>query len=120
MWVSMFTGIVEETGEVVALTRSEGGARLVLKAPTISQDVKTGESVAVNGCCLTATEPGGGTLSFDLLNETLLRTNLQAARPGSLVNLERALAANGRLGGHFVQGHIDCTSPVISLEKTGG
>jgi len=115
----MFTGIVEETGEALAFSRSGSGARLVLKAPTVSQGLHVGDSVAVNGCCLTATGLQDKELSFDLLNETLLRTNLQAAKPGALVNLERALAANGRLGGHFVQGHIDCASPVISFEKKG-
>jgi len=116
---AMFTGIIEETGEVIAFSSSGDGARIVLKAPLVSGDLKIGDSIAVNGCCLTAASLAGDTLSFDLLNETLLRTNLQSAAPGSLVNLERALAANARLGGHFVQGHIDCTSPVLSLEKRG-
>ena len=115
----MFTGIVEETGEVLALERTENGARLTVKASLVTQDLHTGDSIAVNGCCLTATGTPGNTLSFDLLNETLERTNLKDVTPGALVNLERALAANGRLGGHFVQGHIDCTSPVIAFEKSG-
>ena len=115
----MFTGIIEETGEVISFSTSGDGARLVLKASLVSSDLKIGDSIAVNGCCLTATSLNNDTLTFDLLNETLLRTNLQSATPGSLVNLERALAANARLGGHFVQGHIDCTSPVLTLEKTG-
>ncbi|MGB8356150.1 MAG: riboflavin synthase [Chthoniobacteraceae bacterium] len=119
MVAPMFTGIIEETGEVISFSSSGSGARLILKAPLVSSDLKIGDSIAVNGCCLTATSLNNDTLSFDLLNETLLRTNLQSATPSSLVNLERALAANARLGGHFVQGHIDCTSPVLSLEKTG-
>lgn len=115
----MFTGIVEETGEVVSLARSAGGARLVLKAAVVTQDLRLGDSVAVNGCCLTAAGLDGETLMFDLLDETLQRTNLEKCEPGSRVNLERALAANARLGGHFVSGHIDCTSPVIAFEKSG-
>lgn len=115
----MFTGIVEETGEVVSLARSAGGARLVLKAAVVTQDLRLGDSVAVNGCCLTAAGIDGETLAFDLLDETLQRTNLGACEPGARVNLERALAANARLGGHFVSGHIDCTSPVIAFEKSG-
>lgn len=115
----MFTGIVEETGEVLSLARSETGARLTLRASLVTQDTQVGDSVAVNGCCLTITGMRDRELSFDLLNETLERTNLKDLRQGSLVNLERALAANGRLGGHFVQGHIDCPSRVISFEKKG-
>lgn len=115
----MFTGIVEETGEVLSLQRSETGARLTLSAPTVSGDTRPGDSVAVNGCCLTVTDRRERELSFDLLAETLARTNLKNVRAGSPVNLERALAANGRIGGHFVQGHIDCTSVVRAFEKVG-
>lgn len=115
----MFTGIVEETGEVAALDRSAGGARLTVKASLVTGDLQPGDSIAVNGCCLTATTQQAGILAFDLLDETLQRTNLGSLSPGSLVNLERALAANARLGGHFVQGHIDCAAPVIAFEKSG-
>jgi len=115
----MFTGIVEETGEVVALDRSAGGVRLTVKAALATQDVRAGDSIAVNGCCLTSTNAREGALAFDLLDETLQRTNLGNLGLGSLVNLERALAANARLGGHFVQGHIDCAAPVIGFEKSG-
>ena len=117
----MFTGIVEETGKVIALERSAGGARLTARASLVTTDIRAGDSIAVNGCCLTVTAAGqpGGSLAFDLLDETLQRTNLHAVVPGSLVNLERALAANARLGGHFVSGHIDCTTPVIAFEKSG-
>ncbi len=117
----MFTGIVEETGKVIALERSAGGARLTARASLVTTDIRAGDSIAVNGCCLTVTAAGqpGGSLAFDLLDETLQRTNLHAVVPGSLVNLERALAANARLGGHFVSGHIDCTAPVIAFEKSG-
>jgi riboflavin synthase len=113
----MFTGLVEETGALLALDRPSAGARLTVRAPLVSQDVQLGDSVAVNGCCLTVTEHQGETLAFDLLEETLVRTNLGALTPGSPVNLERALAAHARLGGHFVQGHIDTTSPVLAFEQ---
>lgn len=115
----MFTGIVEETGRVVALQRNPTGARLSVEARTILPDLKQGDSVAVNGCCLTATDLAAGSVSFDLLEETLRRTNLGGCAPGVNVNLERSLAANGRLGGHFVQGHIDCASPVVGFDRQG-
>lgn len=115
----MFTGLIEEMGEVVTLTRNERGARLVIAAPVITQDLKTGDSVAVNGCCLTAVEQQRERVTFDLLEETLQRTNLGALKPGTLVNLERALAAGGRMGGHFVQGHVDCTASVHAFEPVG-
>jgi len=117
----MFTGIVEETGEVAAHDRTAAGACLTVKASLVTGDLRPGDSIAVNGCCLTATAASqvDGLLAFDLLDETLQRTNLKDTRPGSLVNLERALAANARLGGHFVQGHIDCAAPVIAFEKSG-
>lgn len=118
----MFTGIVEETGEVTALERSAEGARLTVRASLVTEGLQIGGSIAINGCCLTVTglgSPGERAFAFDLLNETLERTNLRDARPGSLVNLERALAANARLGGHFVSGHIDCAAPVVAFEKSG-
>ena len=115
----MFTGIVEETGEVMSLKRSSGGVRLLVFAPGIGPKIGIGESVAVNGCCLTVARRDGGDLTFDLLRETLDRTNLGGLKEGSSANLERALAANGRLGGHFVQGHVDCTSRVRAFERTG-
>lgn len=113
----MFTGLVEETGELLALERSPNGARLTLRAPLVTGDVHLGDSVAVNGCCLTVTAHEGETLAFDLLEETLARTNLGALSPGAPVNLERALAAHARLGGHFVQGHVDTTSRVLAFEQ---
>jgi riboflavin synthase len=115
----MFTGLVEATGEVLTLDRNERGARLVVAAPEITHDLKTGDSVAVNGCCLTAVEQTGKCVAFDLLEETLQRTNLGGLAPGALVNLERALAAGARLGGHFVQGHVDCAAPVRAFETAG-
>ena len=113
----MFTGLVEETGELLALERSAAGARLTVRAPIITRDIHLGDSVAVNGCCLTVTAHQGDTLAFDLLDETLARTNLGALAPGAPVNLERALAAHARLGGHFVQGHIDTISPIVAFEQ---
>jgi riboflavin synthase len=113
----MFTGLVEETGELLALERSATGAHLTLRAPLVSTDAQLGDSIAVNGCCLTLTARDGTTLSFDLLGETLDRTNLGAVTAGAPVTLERALAAHSRLGGHFVQGHIDTTSRVLAFEK---
>jgi riboflavin synthase len=116
----MFTGLVEETGTIEALHRREGASRLVLRTKRLGAECAEGESVAVNGCCLTiAAQPADGRLEFDLLEETLRRTNLGSLAPGSLVNLERALAANGRLGGHFVQGHVDCVAAVRAWEPVG-
>jgi len=115
----MFTGIVEETGEVLGLNRSPEGARLMIRAAEIVPGLRAGDSVAVNGCCLTLTTQNGRALSFDLLNETLQRTNLGKLAAGAPINLERAMAADGRLGGHFVQGHVDCTSEVLRFEPSG-
>ena len=113
----MFTGLVEETGELLALERSAAGARLTLRAPLVATGAQPGDSIAVNGCCLTVTACDGATLAFDLLAETLDRTNLGALAPGAPVNLERALAAHARLGGHFVQGHIDTAARVLGFGK---
>jgi len=115
----MFTGLVEETGTLLAFEQSSSGARLTLRAPLVCSDTKLGDSIAVNGCCLTVTVRDGDTLSFDLLAETLARTNLGQLQPGVPVNLERALAAHARLGGHFVQGHIDTTSEILVFEPVG-
>ncbi len=116
----MFTGLIEETGRVTFLRRSsESGLQIQIAAPAITAALKRGDSVAINGCCLTVASFRGELITFDLLQETLDRTNLQALRPGALVNLERALLATARLGGHFVSGHIDCTSPVVTMEKKG-
>jgi len=116
----MFTGLVEETGATVALHRRQGASRLVLQAGKLGLECREGESIAVNGCCLTiAAPPEEGRLSFDLLEETLRCTNLGRLEPGSPVNLERALAANARLGGHFVQGHVDCVAAIKAWEPVG-
>ncbi|MEO7168547.1 MAG: riboflavin synthase [Chthoniobacterales bacterium] len=115
----MFTGLIEEVGRIRWIRASERGAELRLSAPGIATEVREGDSVAVNGCCLTATSIREDDLSFDLLAETLERTNLGTLRSESPVNLERALAAGGRLGGHFVQGHIDCTAKVLGFAAHG-
>ena len=115
----MFTGIVEESGYVAAFRQTSNGVNLSIKADLVTQDTQSGDSVAVNGCCLTVTEKKNNLLNFDLLAETLRCTNLGQLLEGHSVNLERPLAMSGRLGGHFVQGHVDCTSLVISFEKVG-
>jgi riboflavin synthase len=115
----MFTGLVETTGEVAALEISTASARLLVRAPAIASEIGLGDSVAVNGCCLTAVAQDAETIAFDLLHETLERTSLRGAKTGALVNLERALAANARLGGHFVQGHVDCASEIVALDPHG-
>ena len=115
----MFTGLIEEVGAVVAVRTLDHGTELQIAAPGTGKHVNPGESIAVNGCCLTVTSRRGDCLSFDLLKETIARTNLHDLRRDSLVNLERALRADGRVGGHFVQGHVDCVSIIIGLEKKG-
>ena len=115
----MFTGLIEEVGSVRWIRRSERGTQLRVAAPLISAGLREGDSVSVNGCCLTTISIRDGGLTFDLLDETFARTNLRSLRPESPVNLERALAADGRLGGHFVQGHIDCTARVLDFTVRG-
>ena len=113
----MFTGIVEATGKTLRLEERGQGAQLALDIPAFGAELQIGESVAVNGCCLTVTSLDGQTAHFDLLGETLRCTNLGDLKDGSLVNLERAMPPDGRLSGHFVQGHIDCSSRVVALEE---
>ena len=115
----MFTGLIEEVGEVVAVPASDSGTQLQIAAPAIAKKSRSGNSIAVNGCCLTLTSRRGNRLNFDLLEETIARTNLKKLRRNDPVNLERALSAEGRLGGHFVQGHIDCVSGIVAFEKKG-
>lgn len=103
----MFTGLVEATGTLLDIAHGERSARLTVQAPIVSQDAHLGDSIAVNGCCLTVVAQEGERLTFDAVPETLARTNLGALSPGDSVNLERPLAVGARLGGHFVQGHID-------------
>ena len=113
----MFTGIVEELGHVVRLETVEDSARLTVEAPTVTQDVNLGDSVSVNGCCLTVTAVHGSTFTADLMAETLTRTTLGSQAPGDPVNLERALRASDRLGGHIVQGHVDATAEVLDHHR---
>jgi riboflavin synthase len=115
----MFTGLIEEVGRAVALPASDRGAQLQIDAPRIAKKIRSGDSISVNGCCLTLASRRGNRLTFDLLQETIARTNLKNLHRNDRVNLERALAANERFGGHFVQGHIDCVSPILSFEKEG-
>ena len=115
----MFTGIVEEAGLVQAVTRRGKGWSLEVEAGSIMAGVKVGDSVAVNGCCLTVTEVKGKSMIFDLLDETKKRTNLQSAQVGARVNLESSLKADGKLGGHFVTGHIDGMAQVTKWVSSG-
>lgn len=115
----MFTGLIEETGLVEALERRGQSAHLSLRAPLLAAEISIGDSLSINGCCLTLTSREGDKMTFDLLEETLRRTNLGNLLPGQRVNLERALAAGARLGGHFVQGHVDSTSPVLDFSLHG-
>jgi riboflavin synthase len=115
----MFTGLIEELGNVLWIRATDRGTQLQISAPQIATNIHGGDSVAVNGCCLTVTAHRGEQLTFDLLEETLQRTNLKNLRRDSRVNLERSLAADGRLGGHFVQGHVDCAARVQSFEESG-
>jgi riboflavin synthase len=115
----MFTGLVKEVGELGWLRRNEKMVQMLLRAPRTAARARVGESVAVNGCCLTVTARRDDQMMFDLLAESLERTNLGDLKPGDPVNLERALRLDGRLGGHFVQGHVDCTARVLALEKKG-
>lgn len=115
----MFTGIIEGAGEVEAVEVREDGARLVIHAPEIAAGAGIGDSVAVNGVCLTAVALHDGRLAFDAVTETLRRTNLGALHPGERVNLERPLRANGRFDGHVVQGHVDGTAELAQVTVEG-
>ncbi|MGB3485323.1 MAG: riboflavin synthase [Mycobacterium sp.] len=111
----MFTGIVEELGEIVGKEDQSDAARFVIRGPVVTSDAGHGDSIAVNGVCLTVVEVlPGGEFSADVMAETLDRSSLAQAVVGSQVNLERAAAVNSRLGGHIVQGHVDGTGTVIS------
>ena len=116
----MFTGLIEEVGNVITARASDRETQLQIAAPEIAKEICTGESVAVNGCCLTLSSQRNDELSFDLLEETIRRTNLKQLRPDCPVNLERALSVEGCFSGHFVQGHIDCTSPILAFEERAG
>ena len=118
----MFTGIIEHLGKVASLTASRDGGRLAIdltSAPQIAAEIKQGDSIAVNGCCLTVVEHDKRHFAADLSGETLRRTSLGEKKPGDPVNLERPLTAGARLGGHFVQGHVDGVGRVTSLTPEG-
>ena len=115
----MFTGIVQEAGVVKALTARGKGWSLEVEAGGVAKDTKTGDSIAVNGCCLTVTTVQGSRLTFDLLDETRNKTNLKAVQAGSRVNLEASLRADGKVGGHFVTGHIEATARVTNWIRAG-
>ncbi|MFI7026695.1 riboflavin synthase [Micromonospora sp. NPDC049900] len=113
----MFTGIVEELGEVVGITpTAQDSATVAVRGPLVTSDARHGDSIAVNGVCLTVVEVDGGVFTADVMGETLRRTALGALRAGDPVNLERAAALNSRLGGHLVQGHVDGVGEVLSRE----
>ncbi len=119
----MFTGIVEETGTVESIREGAKAIQFAVRVRLCARGVKVGDSISVNGCCLTVTKlqrsRTGTRLHFDLLRETWVRTNLQFAAQGSQVNLERSLAADGRLGGHFVTGHVDGLGKITRWERAG-
>jgi riboflavin synthase len=116
----VFTGIVEELGEVVALDRDQEPARLTVRGPEVAADAQTGDSIAVNGVCLTVTAAADGQFSADVMGETLDRSSLGELAPGAPVNLERPLRADGRLGGHIVQGHVDATGVLVARSPAEG
>lgn len=113
----MFTGIIEELGTVKAVKKGAKSAVLSIEAGKIFDDIHLGDSIAVNGVCLTVTEYSGNIFKADVMNETLMRSSLGSLKTGSKVNLERAMAANGRFGGHIVSGHIDGTGVISDLTK---
>ena len=113
----MFTGIVEETGVIRGIRKNRESAVVSVKAGKVLEDLKIGDSVAVNGVCLTVTSLDPGGFTADVMHETLDRSALSELRPGSAVNLERAMAANGRFGGHIVAGHVDGTGRITRLRR---
>lgn len=113
----MFTGIVEEVGRVAAVRKGAHSAVLTVEASTVLEDVHLGDSIATNGVCLTVTDFTRSTFSADVMHETLNRSSLGALRPGSPVNLERAMLAGGRFGGHIVSGHIDGTGTIRNIRE---
>lgn len=116
----MFTGIIQRMGRVGALHATPTGARLEVQAPGWLADPQLGESVAVNGVCLTLVSHESGALRFDAIPQTLGRTTLGALRAGDAVNLERAMRADSLLGGHLVQGHVECVGTVVAVDRSGG
>nr|WP_042196998.1 riboflavin synthase [Kibdelosporangium sp. MJ126-NF4]CEL22686.1 Riboflavin synthase eubacterial/eukaryotic [Kibdelosporangium sp. MJ126-NF4]CTQ89826.1 Riboflavin synthase eubacterial/eukaryotic (EC 2.5.1.9) [Kibdelosporangium sp. MJ126-NF4] len=115
----MFTGIVEERGQITAVHPLPDAARLTVAGPLVTSDAKHGDSIAVNGVCLTVVDVADGAFTVDVVHETLLRSSLAKAHAGDQVNLERAMALGDRLGGHIVQGHVDGTGVFVSREDDG-
>lgn len=115
----MFTGIVEELGEVTGVEQRADAARVTVRGPLVTQDARHGDSIAVNGVCLTVVEVTDGEFTVDVVAETLRRTSLDKIEPGRVVNLERAMPADGRFGGHVMQGHVDGTAVFLSREPEG-
>ncbi len=111
----MFTGIIEETGTII----SAGNGKICVAAKKVLGGTKIGDSIAVNGVCLTVTGMDSGSFTADMMNETLNRSNLGSLKKGSRINLERAMAADGRFGGHFVSGHIDGTGTILKMQNDG-
>ena len=111
----MFTGLIEEVGRVVSVEPVHDRAKIVVEAPTVSSDARPGDSICINGVCLTVVERSGDRLAFDAVPETLSRSSLGTLTPGSGVNLERSLAVGARMGGHFVQGHVDATASIVAI-----
>ena len=116
---TMFTGIVEETGKVISFDERESAWRLVLEAHEVTKDLQMGDSVAVNGCCLTAVAFSEDRIEFDLLEESVRLTSINGIGSGGKVNLERALLPSTRMGGHFVSGHVDGTGVIEAIEPRG-
>ncbi len=115
----MFTGIVEETGRVLAFEPKAEAWSLAVAAHAALADLALGDSIAVNGCCLTVAQFDAGSFRFDVLEETRRLTNFAALKPGAAVNLERSLRLNGKIGGHFVTGHVDAMGTVATFEQRG-
>jgi riboflavin synthase len=115
----MFTGIVEEIGIVRSFEEQDQAWRLVIEAQLILDDIKLGDSVSINGCCLTVVAIEGTSLSFDLLEESIRKTSIKSVSKNSLVNLERALLPTSRMGGHFVSGHVDGLGTICAIEAKG-
>lgn len=115
----MFTGIIEEIGTVRTITNTAAGTALRIAARTVTEGTRVGDSIAVNGVCLTVTACGGGEFTADVMLETVRHTSLARLRPGARVNLERAMTPAGRLGGHIVSGHVDACGQVVAVEPDG-
>ncbi|MCB2296922.1 riboflavin synthase [Clostridium tagluense] len=113
----MFTGLIEEIGEILSIGKGARSARITIKATKILEDTKIGDSINTNGVCLTVTEFNKSSFSVDVMAETIRSSNLGKLKPGSLVNLERALRASDRLGGHIVSGHIDGIGTILDIYK---